>query len=379
VLGFAVLLAPWLRRSPLGGMADGVLLGAGVALVGLAASAHGLAAATAAIQVIAGAGLVGMATLAPGGLRRLPVALRWAAAAVATMTVADVIVLFAGGAGAAGAPTRLMVVPYVAAHLGIAAALTHPTLHVRPTAAIELRGLPWRPTWIARAVLIGIAIATVPVALAIAGRTGRIVEPALLVGAGAVGAMAAARAAHLVSVAGQRIMEAEAAATRDELTGLLNGRGFLPYVQEVLDLGLNAHLAYMDLDGFKKVNDVHGHAAGDRVLAVVAERLLEGFRDDDVVARLHGDEFVVLIRHLPFNEVEAVAERCRRLVRQPIAVRSEDGLRTILVHISLSIGIARAKGSTAADAVITADLAMYVAKRNGKDGIHSLDDISGGW
>jgi diguanylate cyclase (GGDEF)-like protein len=79
----------------------------------------------------------------------------------------------------------------------------------------------------------------------------------------------------------------------DELTGLLNRRGFFGEVQAALANGASGWVAYIDLDGLKQVNDEHGHAAGDRLLAEVAADLRKMVRRDDSVARFGGDEFVV--------------------------------------------------------------------------------------
>eukprot|EP01036_Dinobryon_divergens_P052930 gene52929-biopygen43535 len=96
-----------------------------------------------------------------------------------------------------------------------------------------------------------------------------------------------------------RLKAAEDLADRDALTPLLNRRGFLRELNRVRTFaqryGSPASLVYFDLDGFKAINDQHGHAAGDAALQAVAERLLSNVRDSDVVGRMGGDEFAIVL------------------------------------------------------------------------------------
>ena len=111
------------------------------------------------------------------------------------------------------------------------------------------------------------------------------------------------------------------AASHDQLTGLDNRMSFL----EVLEGRIDAADAvlYLDLDNFKPVNDRHGHAIGDQVLAAVAARLRTTVRPDDMVARLGGDEFAVLCRGADESAAEALAQRLVEEVRQPIVISGE--------------------------------------------------------
>jgi diguanylate cyclase (GGDEF)-like protein len=122
---------------------------------------------------------------------------------------------------------------------------------------------------------------------------------------------------------------------------------------------------YVDIDGFKRVNDTLGHAAGDDLLKVVSARLAASIREGDTVGRLGGDEFAVLVEH-PVAEAspELVAERLLEVVRQPIDLNIENG-RTIL--ITASIGIAYGRQASAEEMLSDADLALYEAKAAGKD------------
>jgi diguanylate cyclase (GGDEF)-like protein/PAS domain S-box-containing protein len=154
-----------------------------------------------------------------------------------------------------------------------------------------------------------------------------------------------------------------ALALRDPLTGLANRR----LLDELLDAGL-AHaqrdnltlaVAYIDLDGFKKVNDAYGHDAGDVVLCETARRLLSIVRSADLVARLGGDEFVIVYEP-NLSGSESLLARINEVLALPIAVSP-----TIAVFCQASVGYAdtRATGCDPAALLAAADAAMYDAKR----------------
>jgi diguanylate cyclase (GGDEF)-like protein len=126
-----------------------------------------------------------------------------------------------------------------------------------------------------------------------------------------------------------------------------------------------AAILFLDIDGFKYVNDTFGHANGDRLLQSVAARLSSVVRDGDTVGRLGGDEFVVLLDS-PGVEVspELVAERVLAVLRQPIDL-NESGGRTLT--ITASIGIAAGSRATADDFLRDANIALYAAKEAGRD------------
>jgi diguanylate cyclase (GGDEF)-like protein len=126
-----------------------------------------------------------------------------------------------------------------------------------------------------------------------------------------------------------------------------------------------AALLFIDLDGFKGVNDSHGHEAGDRVLVEVARRLEAGLRKVDTAARLGGDEFLVVLDGISSRaDADTVAAKLIELVGQPIDVGGE------AVRIGVSIGIAVFPDDTrqVSDLVRLADGAMYAVKRAGKNG-----------
>jgi len=155
-------------------------------------------------------------------------------------------------------------------------------------------------------------------------------------------------------------------AFHDPLTGLANRVLFLDRVSHALSL-VRRHdqmlaVLFVDLDGFKTINDSLGHAAGDRLLAVVASRLQTCVRTSDTVARLGGDEFALLIEDATDDQAAAeVADRIAASVRHPILIEGKE------VFMTASIGIATAKDEgSAADLLRNADMAMYVAKSRGK-------------
>jgi diguanylate cyclase (GGDEF)-like protein len=120
---------------------------------------------------------------------------------------------------------------------------------------------------------------------------------------------------------------------------------------------------FIDLDGFKEINDTRGHEAGDRVLRTVAERLRAAVRDSDTVGRLGGDEFVVLVDGDSLDAgVEVVAERLLDVLCEPF----RDGLGAAPVNVRASIGIAMGEDHSAAELLREADVALYRAKSAGK-------------
>ena len=152
-------------------------------------------------------------------------------------------------------------------------------------------------------------------------------------------------------------------ATHDELTGLPNRVLHRQRLEQAI-AGARRHdrhvaLLLIDLDGFKPVNDRHGHAAGDAVLRQVAHRLRTGLRAEDTVARIGGDEFVVLIEHPVTREhVTHVAAKLDRALREPYAVLGND------VTLGASIGVALfPDDADAAERLLkVADEAMFAVK-----------------
>jgi diguanylate cyclase (GGDEF)-like protein len=160
-----------------------------------------------------------------------------------------------------------------------------------------------------------------------------------------------------------RVAELESRVDEDPLTGLLNRRGFeraferaLAYVERY---GATAALLFLDLDGFKSVNDRHGHAAGDWALGRLA-RLISGHaRASDVVARIGGDEIVVLLWNLRAEQAEAKARAFEDLIASSAFERNGKHFK-----LGLSAGVTMlASGDTVEAVLARADKAMYARKR----------------
>ena len=156
-------------------------------------------------------------------------------------------------------------------------------------------------------------------------------------------------------------------AATDELTGLPNRRAYEAHL-EVVDDSLRPAVALIDLDGFKRINDEHGHAAGDDLLRHIAAAFVDATRATDQVARLGGDEFAVV---LDSGDVETLRRVVGRLLDRIAELEwTWDGVRQ---SVTASAGIARSSGGTTwADA----DAALYLAKEQGKSRVvvHDPDD-----
>ncbi len=163
-----------------------------------------------------------------------------------------------------------------------------------------------------------------------------------------------------------RLEEVEKSADQDQLLPLLNRRAFLRELTRHIAIteryGTPASLIYFDLDDFKRINDTHGHAGGDAVLANFAQVLLKNVRGSDVVGRLGGDEFGVLLSHASQKQAHRKADLLAnqlhasptRWLGKPIATR-------------FSCGAFELKpGQTADSAMARADEAMYAHKRSSR-------------
>ncbi len=150
--------------------------------------------------------------------------------------------------------------------------------------------------------------------------------------------------------------ELERIAATDALSGLPNRSAFFEGIRQELADGKVVALLYLDLDRFKPVNDRFGHAVGDQVLHIVADRLRRAVRAGDLVARLGGDEFAVAIIGDSESDVHSIVETVRSAIERPMRVG------TITTSVGVSIGIARAHGENADALVDAADRHMYEDK-----------------
>ncbi|MGQ7296599.1 diguanylate cyclase domain-containing protein [Quadrisphaera sp. KR29] len=171
-------------------------------------------------------------------------------------------------------------------------------------------------------------------------------------------------ASALERVRSSHVAQLEHAAAHDALTGLLSRRGLAPRLERAAAAarpGALTGVVFIDLDGFKAVNDAHGHAAGDALLQEVAARLLRVLRPTDAAARTGGDEFVVVMEDLArAGQVDLVVERVRAELERPVLL--PDGSRVV---VGASTGVAVADAPQPAEALLAgADAAMYATKQH---------------
>jgi diguanylate cyclase (GGDEF)-like protein len=159
-------------------------------------------------------------------------------------------------------------------------------------------------------------------------------------------------------------------ALRDGLTKLFNKRYFLERLDAELRFArrhsTSVAVLMADVDHFKKVNDTHGHLAGDAVLSNIAGIVLRAVRNEDVVARFGGEELCIILRAIPIKDSVLLGERLRRLVAA--SSTHDDHGATIKVTISIGVaGYPEHDVKTAAELVEAADQALYRAKNAGRD------------
>lgn len=172
-------------------------------------------------------------------------------------------------------------------------------------------------------------------------------------------------------------------AMRDALTGLINRR----QMKELIDLEHARRspeqrpvLALIDLDHFKRVNDRHGHAAGDRALQAAAQAALSGLRQSDLLARWGGEEFVLMLTDTRLADAPPILERLRQRVAE-LRLTGDEGAP---FQLTVSIGYAQQRaGESPANTLQRADSALYRAKHEGRNRVaaaapHAMDDEAGG-
>lgn len=186
------------------------------------------------------------------------------------------------------------------------------------------------------------------------------------------GAALTARAAEMERV---RAAEARYQSLHDTLTGLPNRAALFDHagqaIAEAQEHAQRIGFLFIDLDGFKIVNDLLGHQVGDDLLRDVADRIRRAVRPGDFVARLAGDEFAVLCQNIiSADEIETIADRVLR------AVATFRSYKTKAIEVTASIGVALSGATTATadELVCAADIAMYAAKRQGGDRRQLFED-----
>ncbi len=157
----------------------------------------------------------------------------------------------------------------------------------------------------------------------------------------------------------------------DSLTGLPNRESFRDRVESFIEKSGDVfYLVFFDVDYFKEINDTHGHDVGDEVLKVVCNRISSVKRQDDIFARMGGDEFSMLLPEKNISNVVAFFSRIQRIIKDDCRVGDK------LVNLSVSAGAVEfpKDGKTYSDLIKNADVAMYNAKRMGKNRLSFFDE-----
>jgi diguanylate cyclase (GGDEF)-like protein/PAS domain S-box-containing protein len=160
-------------------------------------------------------------------------------------------------------------------------------------------------------------------------------------------------------------------ASYDALTGLINRREGTQRLKDQIELacrlGVPLGIAYMDIDHFKRVNDIHGHEAGDKVLQRVAQVLQNAVRRSDIICRWGGEEFILIANQTPLGAMQELSEKVRR------AIQKDQELSKLPITMSLGITIVENSESIAL-VLARADAALYNAKHNGRNRVESVID-----
>ncbi|RSM55666.1 GGDEF-domain containing protein [Actinoplanes sp. ATCC 53533] len=214
-----------------------------------------------------------------------------------------------------------------------------------------------------RLILLAASTLLAPVLLFIQGSLGFPHLSWLPIGVGAVVlfVLVLLRMSGFVTQVQRQSQQLQDLAMRDDLTGLPNRRLFEERLAAAVAAG-PTQVAMLDLNGFKNVNDRFGHAVGDRLLAIVGRRIAERLREDDVAARMGGDEFAVLVPGTSPADMAAIVDRLTASLRRPIEVAGHELL------VGASVGIGDSEGTDDPYEVLRrADIAMYAAKAQGGD------------
>jgi diguanylate cyclase (GGDEF)-like protein len=293
-------------------------------------------------------------------------------ACIASLLCGDVVYMFVD-ARLASVPQPLVDAPYALAFLFFGLAALHPTMRELTEPQPTLDNAPTR----ARLVLVAVAL-VMPALVSLGRGDARggdrvvLIVTVIALTAIATARMLRARRAHARA-------EARFAhqATHDALTGLPNRLYLREHVNHCIGRarleGRNMAMLFLDMDRFKLVNDSGGHTLGDELLIAIAQRLASNVRDVDVVARIGGDEFVVVVSDVAdLHEAIRSAERVHLAFQEPFVLRGND------IYSSASIGVAFADASADVEAdaeslIRDADTAMYQAKEAGRDGVAVFD------
>jgi len=369
LVGCALVTLPRSRRLGHGAI-DAAIIGIGTAsavwagLLGPGMRAHGASVTSqllVLITVVLISAIVGTVVRAAALTRdaREPVAYLLLA------TVATWVGTVAGGLTAdpeTGAEAPWIRYCWIVGYLALAAALAHPAFgRIALARATDPGRLTGR-----RLVLLGLALTINPLIAAATLLVGRRSDAILLsIGTLALVPLVLARIDGLARLHAEALARLTRLATLDELTGLPHRRGVTQRLEAAvgrLRTGDSSGLVviFLDLDGFKEINDSHGHHTGDQLLVAVSHRLRRSVRAADVVGRFGGDEFVILLEGDPAVVQDAVVATVGQVLAEPVH------LADLVTRVTASVGAASALPGdhiTAEELLRAADAAMYRRKR----------------
>lgn len=168
-----------------------------------------------------------------------------------------------------------------------------------------------------------------------------------------------------------RVKEYKNSAERDHLTGLFNRRAWDSNTSKLDQDGRRYNLLVLDIDCFKHINDTYGHANGDQILKQFADCLNETIRPHDLLARVGGEEFMILIYDLPLETCQKVAERIRQRIEDERFLLINDSV----IRCTVSIGLSHGQGIVIESMISSADKALYEAKNNGRNQVVVLSPL----
>ncbi|EXT52894.1 diguanylate cyclase domain protein [Acinetobacter sp. 25977_4] len=158
----------------------------------------------------------------------------------------------------------------------------------------------------------------------------------------------------------------------DPLTNVLNRRSLNAHLETLHEQKFDYALVLLDIDHFKKINDVYGHHQGDQVLIKIAQCLSENLRNEDIIGRFGGEEFILLLPNTDIIQAEKIAERCR-LALQGLSIFNNQNIQ---IHVSASFGISSSAFANDPYIVIRqADEALYAVKASGRNQVRTFQQI----